>query len=338
MMKEWLERLAQGTRLSQREAEQLMGEIMDGHATPSQIGALLMALRLRGETVPELTGFALAMRKRATPVPITRRPVLDTCGTGGDGSSSLNVSTLAALVAAAGGVPVAKHGNRSASSRCGSADLLEALGVDIPDTAVEAGRLVDEVGFGFLYAPLLHTSMRHAMPTRRELGLRTVFNLLGPLTNPAEAEHQLLGVFSPEWVEPVAAVLAELGTLHALVVHGAGLDEVSADQETLVAEVRGSRVKTWTLAPGETGITLEPVANIRGGDPAENARMAEAILSGRLAPGSETVALNAGAALYAADRVESVREGVEVSRRLLQEGAAERVLQQLRERSRHRSA
>lgn len=337
-MKEWLEQLAQGSRLTEADAERLMGEIMDGHATGSQIGALLMALRLRGETVAELTGFAVAMRKRATPVPIARRPVLDTCGTGGDGSSSLNVSTLAALVAAAGGVPVAKHGNRSASSRCGSADLLEALGVHIPDSALEAGQLVDEVGFGFLYAPLLHTSMRHAMPTRRELGLRTVFNLLGPLTNPAGAEHQLLGVFSPKWVEPVAAVLAELGTLHALVVHGAGLDEVSADQVTLVAEVRGGRVSTWTLAPDEAGITVEPVAQIRGGSPAENARMAEAILSGRPAPGSETVVLNAGAALYAADRVDSVREGVEVSRRLLQAGAAERVLQELRERSAHRSA
>ena len=332
-MREWLERLAAGDRLGPDDAERLMGEIMDGAATNSQIGALLMALRLRGETVEELTGFARAMRARVTPVPVSRRPVLDTCGTGGDGANSLNVSTLAALVAAAAGVPVAKHGNRSASSRCGSADLLEALAVAIPDSAAEAGRLVDEVGFGFLYAPMLHTSMKHAMPTRRELGLRTVFNLLGPLTNPAGAEYQLLGVFAPQWVEPVAAVLADLGTRHALVVHGGGLDEVSAEHATLVAEVQGGRVSTWRIDPLQAGIAPEPAAAIRGGAPAENAAMAEAILSGVPTRGTETVILNAGAALLAAERVASLGDGVAAARDLVRQGAGAAVLAELRRRS-----
>jgi anthranilate phosphoribosyltransferase len=337
-MREWLEKLARGETLTREEAEHLMGVIMDGGATPSQIGALLMALRLRGETVEEVSGFAQAMRARATPVPVARRPVLDTCGTGGDGSESLNVSTLSALTAAGAGVPVAKHGNRSASSRCGSADLLEALGVALPESAADAGRSVDEVGFGFLYAPLLHTSMRHAVPVRRELGLRTVFNLLGPLTNPAGAEYQLLGVFGAEWVEPVAAVLANLGARHALVVHGAGLDELSTEHPSHVAEVREGRVARWTLDPAEVGVAREPVHAIRGGDPKDNARMAEAILAGTGAPGTETVALNAGAALFAADRVDSVREGVEVARRCLERGDAGAVLHRLRERSVHRTA
>ena len=332
-MREWLERLAAGERLGSEDAERLMGDIMDGAATNSQIGALLMALRLRGETVEELAGFARAMRARATPVPVSRRPALDTCGTGGDGVGTINVSTLAALVAAAAGVPVAKHGNRSASSRCGSADLLEALGVAIPESAAEAGRLVDEVGFGFLYAPMLHTSMKHAMPTRRELGLRTVFNLLGPLTNPAGAEHQLLGVFSPAWVEPVAAVLADLGTQHALVVHGAGMDEVSAEHPTQVAEVRGGRIATWVIEPQRAGIAPESVAAARGGAPADNAAMAEAILAGGPTRGTETVILNAGAALLAAERVGSIREGVEVARTLVRGGAAAAVLAELRRRS-----
>lgn len=332
-MREWLERLAAGDRLSSEDAERLMGDIMDGQATNSQIGALLMALRLRGETVEELAGFSRAMRARATPVPVSRRPALDTCGTGGDGVGSINVSTLAALVAAAAGVPVAKHGNRSASSRCGSADLLEALGVSIPASAAEAGRLVDEVGFGFLYAPMLHTSMKHAMPTRRELGLRTVFNLLGPLTNPAAAEHQLLGVFAPQWVEPVAAVLAELGTQHALVVHGGGMDEVSAEHPTQVAEVRGGHIATWVIEPRAAGISPEPAAAVRGGAPADNAAMAEAILSGAPARGTETVILNAAAALFAAERVASLPEGVEVARALVRDGAAGAVLAELRRRS-----
>ncbi|MGC8489624.1 MAG: anthranilate phosphoribosyltransferase, partial [Clostridia bacterium] len=267
---------------------------------------------------------------RATTVPVTRRPVLDTCGTGGDGSHSLNVSTLAGLVAAGAGVAVAKHGNRSVSSRSGSADVLEALGIPIPQTAEEAGRQVDEVGFGFLYAPLLHASMRHAGPTRKELGVRTVFNLLGPLTNPAGAEHQLLGVFQASWVEPVARVLAELGTRHSLVVHGEGLDEATLGGDTLVAEVRDGTVTTYTLTPEEVHIPRAPQAAIRGGGPDENARRGEAVLAGAQGPDADIIVLNAGLALYAADVVDNVRDGVAEARRAIRSHRAIELLSELR--------
>jgi anthranilate phosphoribosyltransferase len=329
-MREALETLAAGRALTREEARAVMGRIMDGEATPSQIGALLMGLRVRGETVPELTGFAEAMRARVARVPLARRPVLDTCGTGGDGSGSLNLSTLAGLVAAAAGVPVAKHGNRSVSSRSGSADMLEALAVPIPDSPEEAAAMIEELGFALLFAPLFHTSMRHAMPTRRELGVRTVFNLLGPLTNPAGAEHQLLGVFSPDLVEPMAAVLAELGTVHALVVHGDGLDEVSLSGPTWVAEVRDGSVRTYTVDPGQWGMTPAPRDAVRGGDPEENARRAMAILAGEPGPAADAVALNAGFALYAADRVESPRDGLVLARRVLQEGRGVDLVEALR--------
>ncbi len=329
-MHEIFEALAEGRALTRDQARETMGIIMDGRATPSQIGGLVMALRVRGETVEELAGFAEAMRERVTPVPVSRRPVLDTCGTGGDGSHSLNVSTLAGLVAAGAGVAVAKHGNRSVSSRSGSADVLEALGIPIPGTPLEAGRQVDEVGFGFLYAPLLHASMRHAAPTRKDLGVRTVFNLLGPLTNPAGAEHQLLGVFQASWVEPVAEVLASLGTQHSLVVHGAGLDEASLAGPTLVAEVCGEKVTTYELTPEDVGLPRAPHAAIRGGDPAENARRGEAVLRGDGGPDADIVVFNAGLALYAAGAAASIREGVVVARDAIASGRAIGVLQALR--------
>jgi anthranilate phosphoribosyltransferase len=329
-VRELFEVLVRGQPLSREQARTAMAAIMDGEATPSQIGGLLMALAVRGETVEELVGFAEAMRERVERVPVTRRPVLDTCGTGGDGSASLNVSTLAGLVAAAAGIPVAKHGNRSVSSRSGSADLLEALGVRIPASAAEAGAQVDRVGFGFLYAPLLHPSIGHAMPTRRELGVRTVFNLLGPLTNPAGAEYQLLGVFRADWVGPVAEALARLGTQHSLVVHGDGLDEATLSGPTLVAEVRDGRVTRYELTPEVVGLSRRPVDAIRGGDPRENARRGEAVLAGVPGPDADFVALNAGLALYAAGAVDKIADGVEEARRVMADGRAERLLFRLR--------
>jgi anthranilate phosphoribosyltransferase len=330
-MRDILEAVAHGRTLSRDEARRVMGLIMDGEATPSQIGALLMGLRLRGETVPELIGFAEAMRERALPVPVRRRPVLDTCGTGGDGSGSLNISTVAGLVAAAAGVPVAKHGNRSVSSRSGSADLLEALGIPIPGSPDEAAALIDALGFALLFAPMLHSSMRHAMPTRRELGIRTVFNLLGPLTNPAGAEHQLLGVYSAEVVAPVATVLAELGTRHAVVVHGSGLDEITLAGPTLVAEVRAGQVTTYEVRPEQFGLTPAPPEAVRGGDPAYNASRALAILEGEPGPAADVVALNAAFALYAADRVASPAEGLETARVILRDGRARELVTRLQQ-------
>lgn len=337
-MRDLLEELANGSVLNRLQARQVMGQIMDGEATASQIGALLMALRLRGESVQELTGFAEAMRARVTRVPVTRRPVLDTCGTGGDHSHSINVSTLAGLVAAGAGVPVAKHGNRSVSSRSGSADLLEALGAGIPKTAEEAARSVDEVGFGFMFAPLLHASMRYAMPTRRELGIRTVFNLLGPLTNPAGAEYQLLGVFSPSWVRPMAEVLRDLGVQRALVVHGSGLDEVSLAGPTMVAAVLDGTVREFTVEPGDLGFSMVPPEAVTGGDPAENARIAEEILTGRVGPARDVVVANAGFALYAADRASDLVEGMRLAEAAVDNGSAYRVLTLLRQRAEAHSA
>ncbi|MCL8208829.1 MAG: anthranilate phosphoribosyltransferase [Actinomycetia bacterium] len=331
MTRELFEHLAAGGTLSADAAAAVMGSIMDGEATPSQIGALLMALTLRGETVDELAGFARAMRARATAVPVRRRPVLDTCGTGGDGSGSLNVSTLAAFVAAAAGIPVAKHGNRSVSSRSGSADLLEALGIPMPTDPEAVGRLVDERGFAFLFAPAFHPSMRHAMPTRRELGIRTVFNLLGPLTNPAGAERQLLGVYASRWVEPVARVLSQLGTERALVVHGNGWDEVALTGPTVVAEVDGPTVRTYEVTPEQFGFRRVHPDQLRGGDPATNARLAEAVLEGEPGPLADFVALNGGFALYAGGAVPSPAAGVAEARRLLQSGAVARLVRTLRD-------
>jgi anthranilate phosphoribosyltransferase len=331
MTRKLFEHLAAGGTLTTDEAAAVMGTIMDGEATPSQIGALLMALAVRGETPDELCGFAQAMRARATPVPVRHRPVLDTCGTGGDGSGSINVSTLAALVAAAAGVAVAKHGNRSISSQSGSADLLEALGIPMPTDPETVGRLVDEKRFAFLFAPAFHPSMRHAMPTRRELGIRTVFNLLGPLTNPAGAERQLLGVYGAKWVEPVAQVLSRLGTERALVVHGNGWDEVALTGPTLVAEVDGRTVRLYEVTPEMFGLARVEPERLRGGDPATNARLAEAILEGEPGPLADFVALNGGFALYAGGAADTLDAGVHEARRLLRSGAVARYLQALRQ-------
>lgn len=337
-MREIFERLARGEPLTQAEARQVMGLMMDGAMTPSQMGALLMALRVRGETVAELTGFAEAMRERVTRVPVAKRPLLDTCGTGGDGSHSINVSTLAGLVAAGAGARVAKHGNRSVSSHSGSADLLEALGIGLPKSPEEAGQLIDEVGFGFLFAPALHASMRHAMPTRRELGVRTVFNLLGPLTNPAGAEYQLLGVFAASFVEPVASVLAALGTTHAMVVHGAGMDEVSLAGPTLVAEVREGRIDVYETQPEQYGLSRVPLEAIRGESPQKNAAIAEQILAGGSGPAADTVALNAAFALYVADIAESVAAGLVLARQVLRSGQALAVVEALRAKTKAATA
>jgi anthranilate phosphoribosyltransferase len=329
-MREALEALASGRALSREEARLVMGRIMDGEATPSQIGALLMALRVRGETVPEIIGFAEAMRARATRVEVRRRPVLDTCGTGGDGSGSLNLSTLAGLVAAGAGVTVAKHGNRSVSSRSGSADVLEALGVPIPQSAADAADQLNRVGFALLFAPLLHSSMRYATPARRELGIRTVFNVLGPLTNPAGAEYQVLGVFDAAWVEPIARVLAELGTAHAMVVHGTGLDEVSLAGPTAYAEVRNGSVRRGTFMPGDFGLDAVPLQVVRGGDPSYNAERARTLLQGGPDPALPYVLANAGVALYVVGQAASPREGVEMARRVVADGAAWAVVERLR--------
>lgn len=330
-----LAKLAEGESLSEAEAEAVMAAIMRGEATPAQIGALLMALRVRGETIAELTGFARAMRAAALPVAVGRRPLLDTCGTGGDGSHTFNVSTVAALVVAAAGVPVAKHGNRAASSRSGSADLLEALGVPIDDDPQRVAASIERYGFGFLFAQRVHSSMRHAAGPRRELGIRTVFNLLGPLTNPAAPERQLLGVFDSRWVRPLTEVLARLGLDRAMVVHGAGgLDEVSLAGPTEVGLVDGGMVSFGTIMPEDLGLPRYPVSAFAGGDAQTNAAICRAILAGEEGPYTDLVLANAATALFAARAVEDLPAGVETARAAIRDGRALNLLHRLAEAGR----
>ncbi len=328
---ECLEQLGQGQGLTQDQAYQLMDAIMRGEATPSQIGGVLMALRVRGETVDELTGFALAMREHAAPVPVRTRPLIDTCGTGGDRSFTFNVSTVSAFVVAGSGLHVAKHGNRSATSKSGSADLLEALGVAIQADEAWAARLIDEIGFGFLFAQQVHTSMRHAGPTRRELGVRTVFNVLGPLTNPCAPDYQLMGVFAADWVERIAAVLARLGVQRAMVVHGhGGLDEVSLSGPTQYSLVTDAGIESGQFTPEDLGLPTYPVGSFAGGDPAANADICRQILSQQAAgPMTDMVLANAGAALFVGGEAGSLREGVDRSREIIRSGRAHEVLQAL---------
>jgi anthranilate phosphoribosyltransferase len=324
--------VADGTDLSEAQAETAMALMMNGEASQAQVAAFLMALRIKGETVAEITGCARVMRSRATAVTHHQPLTVDTCGTGGDQSNTFNISTTAAFVVAGAGVPVAKHGNRAASSLTGSADLLEALGVNLTLTAAEVGQCIDEVGIGFMFAPALHTSMKHVAQVRREIGMRTIFNVLGPLTNPAGAQSQVMGVFHSNLTEPLARVLGKLGCRHALVVHGLdGVDEISISGPTVVSEIEDGFVHTYRITPEDVGIDRAPREYIRGGAKEENALITEAILAGEIGPRRDVVLLNAAAALVAADQVKSLRDGVIQAALSIDSGAALAKLQALRE-------
>ena len=325
-----LARLTAGESLSREETEELFGQLMDGLVTETLKAALLIALRMKGEAVPEISGAAAAMRRRAIPIPHRRQDVVDTCGTGGDGRGTFNISTAAALVAAAAGVPVAKHGNRSVSSRSGSADVLAALGVKIEIDPETAGRTLDEVGITFLFAPLLHPAMREVMPVRRELGLRTIFNVLGPLTNPAGARRQVMGVYSDALVEPIGHVLRDLGAEHALVVHGDGLDEITTTGPTHVAEVRHGEVRSYQLEPERFGLRRARLEDLAGGTPEENAAALRRVFSGEDGPLFEVTVLNAGAAVYVSGLAATLEEGLERAHAALASGAAAAKLEELR--------
>jgi anthranilate phosphoribosyltransferase len=331
--REALERFIAGRDLSRAEMEVLFGRIMDGGTTPVYQAALLAALATKGETVAEIAGAAAAMRSRAIRIPHHREGVVDTCGTGGDGAGTFNISTAAALVAAAAGVPLAKHGNRSVSSRCGSADVLEALGVAVQVTPESAARALDEIGIAFLFAPSLHPAMKEVMPVRRELGVRTLFNLLGPLVNPAGARRQVLGVPQPRWVEAHAAVLAELGCDHALVVHGDGLDEITTTGTTEVAEVRGDRVNRYRLEPEQFGFPRARRDALAGSDIAHNAGTMLRVLRGEPGPVHDITALNAGGAIYVGGLASTLADGVERARTVLAEGGGLAKLEALRARA-----
>jgi len=327
----YLKRLLASEHLTREEVAALFGRIMDGEVEEAQIAALLVALAMKGETPDEIAGAAAAMRARVRVVPHAVAGVVDTCGTGGDGRGTFNISTAAAFVAAAAGVPVAKHGNRAISSRSGSADVLAALGVRIEIEPEEAGRQLEEIGLAFLFAPRLHPAMKAVAPVRRALGVRTVFNLLGPLTNPAGARRQVLGVFARERVEPVAQVLAELGAEHALVVHGEdGTDEITTAGRTFVAEVRDGEVSSYELDAAELGAPRAAPAALAGGTPEENAVALESLLAGEGSALAEIVAVNAGAALYVGGVAPDLATGYARAKEILDSGEARTVLEKLR--------
>jgi len=327
MIVDAIRKVAAGEVLTRAEAAQAMEAIMTGEATPAQIAAFVTALHMRGEHEEEVAGFAETMRRHAVPVTLSiSRPAVDTCGTGGDGARTFNISTAAAFVVAGAGVPVAKHGNRAMSSHSGSADVLEALGVQVDLEPEAVARCVQEVGIGFLFAPRFHPAMRHAAPVRREIGIRTVFNILGPLTNPAGVRHQLIGVALPELAETVARVLALLGAEHVLVVHSAdGLDELSIGAPNRVYEVRSTgrpSIHTFTLDAVELGLAPAPVDAVRGGTAHQNAERILRVLQGERGPAREITLLNAAAALYAADSAASIGEGLALAAESIDSGAA----------------
>jgi anthranilate phosphoribosyltransferase len=325
-----LARLLEGRDLSRSEAREAMGEIMRGEATPAQIGGFLVALRLKGETVDEIAGCAEAMREHVLPVEPSRPDLVDTAGTGGDGAHTLNISTAAALVAAAAGAGVAKHGNRAVSSASGSADVLEALGFELELPPPRIARSIDELGFGFMFAPTHHPAMRHAAPVRRELAARTIFNVLGPLTNPAQARAQIVGVYAPELVPTIAGVLASLGAHRAFVVHGAGgIDELSPAGANLVCEVVGGEVHRREIDPLELGIERCADDDLRGGSPDDNAAMIRAVFAGDRGPRRDAILLNAAGAIAAAGHAEDLREGLERARETVDSGAAAARLDEL---------
>ncbi len=332
-LKPVLARLAAGSVLNEQEAEEAFDVIMSGEATPAQIGALLMAMRVRGESVAEITGAARAMRARMAVVP-TPPSAIDVCGTGGDGAGTLNVSTAVTFVVAACGVPVAKHGNRALSSRTGGADVLAALGVEVEVPLERLANVLRAAGCVFLFAPRHHPSMRHAAGPRVELGTRTIFNLLGPLSNPGRVRRQLAGVFAPEWARPMAETLGRLGSERAWIVHGKGLDELTVAGESQVSELRGGTVHNFTIGPEDAGLRRAPIEAIRGGDPARNAAALTALLEGMDGPYRDTVVLNAAAALIVAGKAGNLREGASLAGRALASGEALAVLERLRQETR----
>lgn len=316
--------------LSADEMTAVIRAIMTGEATPAQIGGFLVGLRMKGESVEEIAAAAGVMRELATVVNVDKTYLVDTCGTGGDASGTFNISTAAALVAAAAGARVAKHGNRSVSSQSGSADVLEAAGVRLDIAAEQVARCIDAVGVGFLFAPMHHSAMRHAIGPRREMGVRTVFNLLGPLTNPAAAPNQIIGVFSEKWVHPVAEVLQRLGSNHVLVINAEdGLDEISIASPTRVAELKQGAITTYTLEPSDFGLQRTQLDALRVDSAQQSLEMIKAVLGGERGAARDIVCLNAGAAIYVAGLVEDIESGVVLADKQITNGKAQKVLQEL---------
>jgi len=330
VIKEALSKIVSRSDLTMAEARDVMSEIMRGEATQAQIGAFLTALRMKGETVDEIAGCAQAMRESAIPVKPKRNQLVDTCGTGGDGKGTFNISTTVAFVAAGAGLAVAKHGNRSVSSKCGSADLLQALGVNLELNPEQVARCIDEVGIGFLFAPKLHPAMKHALSPRQEIGLRTIFNILGPLSNPAQAKRQLLGVYHSDLTELMAEVLHALGAEHAFVVHGAdGLDELSVTGPNKVSRLHNGHIETYYLDPQDLGLSRGRLGDLAGGTAEENVNITKALLKGERGPKRDVVLLNAAAVLIVGGKTSSFAEGLKLAAESIDSGNALRKLEQL---------
>ncbi len=335
-IKEAIAKIIERHSLTEGEMENVMEEIMTGAATPAQVSSFITALRMKGESVAEITGAARVMRRKATRIEVGFDPdqngeiLVDTCGTGGDGSHTFNISTTSALVVAASGLKVAKHGNRSVSSLCGSADVLKALGVNLELTPAQVADSIKQVGIGFLFAPLLHGAMKYAIGPRREIGIRTIFNVLGPLTNPAAANVQLLGVYERSLTLTLAAVLQGLGNQRAMVVHGAGgLDELSLAGTNHIAWLKGDTIKELSLDPAEAGLSEAPLTALRGGDPKENADLMRKLLAGEKGPQRDVVLLNSAAVFMTAERVGDFRQGVELAAATIDNGSVQRKLDEL---------
>ncbi len=316
--------------LSSEQMESVMNLIMQGEATPAQIAGFIIALRMKGESVDELAAAARVMRNLSSKVDINAQPLVDTCGTGGDGQKTFNISTASSIVAASAGVKIAKHGNRSVSSKSGSADVLEALGVKLELSPEQIAKCVEQVGIGFMFAPMHHSCMKHAIGPRKELGVRTLFNLLGPLTNPANAKRQVLGVSDDQWLKPLAQVLASLGAEHALVVHAEdGLDEISTSSVTNICELRDGEITRYQIKPEDFGMPLSKIEEIKVNNVQESADIITSILKGATGAASHIVCLNAGAAIYVAGKADSLKAGVALAEQKLSSGAALQVLTQL---------
>ncbi len=334
MYSQLLEQVIARTDLSSEDMEAIMNQMMQGELTQAQIGAFLVGMRMKGETPTEIAAAAAIMRKHATPIDTRGQQVVDTCGTGGDGANTVNISTAAAIVAAAAGVRIAKHGNRSVSSKSGSADVLRALGVNIEIGPEQVADCIAEVGIGFLFAPMLHGAMKHAIGPRRELGVRTLFNMIGPLSNPAAAQAQVVGVFHRDLTPVFAKVLAKLGLERALVVHGLdGLDEITTTATTQVSELKDGAIATYELNPDEFFTERATLAALRGGEPEENARIIRDVFAGAGGAVADIIALNAAAAIYVGNVADSLKNALEVARLCLASGAALQKLDQLAART-----
>lgn len=329
-IREAIEKLVNRVDLVEAETVEVMNQIMTGEATPLQVAAFLTALRMKGETVEEITGAARVMREKAHRVHVGSKMVLDTCGTGGDQKGTFNISTTAAFVLAGAGVNVAKHGNRSVSSQSGSADVLGALGVKIDAPKERVERCITEIGIGFLFAPLLHEAMKYAVQPRRDIGIRTIFNILGPLTNPAMASHQLIGIYSVQLVGVIAHVLKNLGSVRAMVVHGLeGLDEISLSGPTKIAELRDGQVKEYAIEPDEFGLKRCRVEELHGGSADQSAVIVRDVLDGKAGPTRDVVLLNSGAALYVSARAATIQDGIRLAAESIDSGKARQKLAQL---------